>query len=391
MADLDGDGFPDVVTTTAAGELSVLLGNGDGSFQPAVSYPAGDYLRSVAVADLDGDAVPDVVTASLDGWTGETDLSVLLGNGDGSLQAPLSYPAGVGGWSLAVADLDGDAVPDAVTATLEGELSVLLGNGDGSFRPAVSYPAGFFPESLAVADLDADGVPDLIIANAIVVAPAGVPMLASAYVRVLLGNGDGSFPAAVELPTGEEAPTRVVVADLDADAVPDLVSAHPGISTPFIVTGYVSVLLGDGERSFQTAVSYPAGASPNWVSAADLNGDGVLDLVTTNSFSNDVSVLLGNGDGSFQPAVSFPTSNSPRSLAVADLNGDGVLDLVTGRRGGNAVSVLLGNGDGSFQAALSYPAGNFPQSVAVADLDGDGVPDVVSANASIASGPGEVS
>jgi hypothetical protein len=115
---------------------------------------------------------------------------------------------------------------------------------------------------------------------------------------------------------------------------------------------------------------------------ADLDGDTVPDLVTANRFSDDVSVLLGNGDGSFQAAVSFAAGIFPQSVAVADLDGDSVPDLVTTNEFSDDVSVLLGNGDGSFQAAVSFAAGNGPQSVAVADLDGDTVPDLVTANAS---------
>ncbi len=125
---------------------------------------------------------------------------------------------------------------------------------------------------------------------------------------------------------------------------------------------------------------FAAGDQPVSVAVADLDGDSVPDLVTANQGSHDVSVLLGNGDGTFQTAAAFAAGNSPRSVAVADLDGDTVLDLVTANAFSDDVSVLLGNGDGSFQAAVAYAAGDGPASVAVADLDGDSVPDLVTAN-----------
>jgi hypothetical protein len=125
---------------------------------------------------------------------------------------------------------------------------------------------------------------------------------------------------------------------------------------------------------------FAAGDSPSSVAIADLDGDSVPDLVTANVLSHDVSVLLGNGDGSFQAAVAFAAGGRPISVAVADLDGDGVSDLVTANVLSDDVSVLLGNGDGSFQATVSFAAGNYPRSVAAADFDGDTVPDLVTAN-----------
>jgi hypothetical protein len=140
------------------------------------------------------------------------------------------------------------------------------------------------------------------------------------------------------------------------------------------------VLLGNGDGSFQAAVSFVAGNVPSYITAADLDGDGALDLVTANWGSNDVSVLLGNGDGSFRAAVSFAAGIVPAAVAVADLDGDSIPDLATANAGTDDVSVLLGNGDGSFQTAVFSAAGDSPLSVAVADFNGDSVPDLVTAN-----------
>jgi VCBS repeat-containing protein len=141
----------------------------------------------------------------------------------------------------------------------------------------------------------------------------------------------------------------------------------------------VSVLLGNGNGTFQSAVNFGVGSIPLLVKVGDLNGDGRLDLVTSNLVSNDVSVLLGNGDGTFQSAVNFAVDNRPVSVAVADVNGDGRLDLVTANQGsgGSTVTVLRGNGNGTFQSAVNFAIPANPTSLAVADVNGDGRPDLV--------------
>jgi hypothetical protein len=212
---------------------------------------------------------------------------------------------------------------------------VLLGNGDGSFQDAQAYAVFSSPASVAIADLDGDTVPDLVTANSI---PSGIGL-----VFVLLGNGDGSFQATGAFAAGNR-PRDVAVADLDGDTVPDLVTANGD-------TDDVSVLLGNGDGSFQLAQNFAAGVLPVSVAVADVDGDTAPDLVTANSAGVDVSVLLGHGDGSFQGAVSFAargpnTSGNyyeagPLSVAAADLNGDTLLDLVIANGGSDDAGVYL--------------------------------------------------
>jgi len=322
------------------------------------SFAAGDFPNSVTVADLDGDSVPDLVTANSE----SDDVSVLRGRGDGSFRPAVSFAVGNSPFSVAVADLDGDSIPDLVTANRDSDdVSVLLGNGDASFRAAVSYAVIDYPHSVAVADLDGDSVPDLVTADT-----------SSNGVSVLFGNGDGTFRAPVSFAAGF-GPRAVAVADLDGDSVPDLATAN-------IWGNEVGVLLGNGDGSFQAPITFVTGQWPSAVAVADLDGDSVPDLVTANNRTDDLSVLLGNGDGSFQAAVSFAAGDHANAIAVADFDGDSVPDLVSANSTSNDVSVLLGNGDGSFQAAVSFVAGDNAKSVAVADFDGDSVPDLVTAN-----------
>jgi hypothetical protein len=332
VADLNGDGGGDIVTAnTSSNDISVLLGNGDGSFQPQQRFAAGDGPISVAVVDLNGDGGLDIVTANAGPVPGSNDISVLLGNGDGSFQPQQRYPVGDLPESVAVADLNGDGNPDIVTANFSSsDVSVLMGNGDGSFQPQQRYPAGDLPNSVAVADLNGDGGPDIVTANT-----------GSNDILVLVGNGDGSFQPQQRFPVGD-LPKSVAVADLNGDGVPDIVTANAG-SVPD--SSDISVLVGNGDGSFQPQQRFPVGDGPSSVAVADQNGDGVPDIVTANvgsvPDSYGVSVLLGNGDGSFKGPQFFDAGDGPISVAVADLNGSGEPDIVTANTGSNDISVLL--------------------------------------------------
>src|SRR5262249_23128954 len=146
-------------------------------------------------------------------------------------------------------------------------------------------------------------------------------------------------------------PKAVAVADVNGDGAPDLITANYGAAY-----GTVSVLLGNGDGSFQHQQGLAIGSNTLSIAAVDVNGDGKPDLVTANSATNTVSVLLGNGDGTFQPQQTLDVGSQPSSVVVADVNGDGKADLIVANRGslatpGDTVSVLLGNGDGTFQPA----------------------------------------
>src|SRR6516165_2604731 len=198
-------------------------------------------------------------------------------------------------------------------------------------------------------------------------------------VSILLGNGDGTFQIHVDYPTGAQ-PGSVAIGDFNGDGKLDLA----------VVNSYsnnVSVLLGNGNGTFQPAVSYGTGSGtgPAFVAVGDFNHDGKLDLAVANSNSSNVSVLLGNGDGTFQTAVNYYVGGAPTSIAVGDFNHDGKLELAVAvpvPGPSTYVSVLLGNGDGTFQTAVNYNAPYAPDAVAVGDFNGDGNLDLVVGNRS---------
>jgi hypothetical protein len=295
--------------------------------------------------------------------------------------------------SVALADLNGDGKPDLVvgsncaTSTLpcttDGMISILLGNGDGTFQAAVTHDSGGFgAPAIAVADVNGDGKPDLLLAsNCASYAACNNGTVNSGTVTVLLGNGDGTFQTPVAYNSGGQGADSIAVADVNGDGKPDLLVAnYCGLPCGGLgADGSVGVLLGNGDGTFQSAVTYDsAGQNTDSIAVADLRGNGKFDLAvvscgpTTNNIPDCgegdgvVSILLGDGDGTFQTAVPYDTGGAfSNSVAIADLNGDGKLDLVVSDRclGGHncstdgAASVLLGNGDGTLQAAVTYDSG----------------------------------
>jgi hypothetical protein len=369
--DFNGDGHIDLaVANSLSKTVGILLGNGDGTFHDAGAYEFGSNPTSVAVADFNGDGHLDLAVVNSALFSGESSsINILLGRGDGSFQDPQTYIAGFdlnGGKSLAVGDFNHDGLLDLAVAGVAG-ISIWLGKGDATFIAGQNYAAGDYPVSVAVGDFDGDGVPDLAAANG--------------GVSLLFGKGDGNLRAAPIYDTGIVPSSVAVLGDFNRDGHLDLAVAgnNYASSNP----GMVSVLLGNGDGSFQVAQTYAVGSDPVAVVAGDFNGDGHLDLVVATAasypdYKGTLSILLGKGDGAFQAAQTHDLSTDPRSLAVGDFNGDGYLDLAmvgfNSDRG--TVSILLGKGDGTFQASRSYAAGYVLGPIEVGDFNGDGFPDL---------------
>lgn len=282
-------------------------------------------------------------------------------------------PVGFGPYAVAIADLNADGKADIVTANyFPDNVSVLLGNGDGTFAAAVNVPvvAGGAPQAVAIGDVNGDGKPDIVTGNF-----AGGSVNGS--VSVLLGNGDGTFPTLVTYDAGGPV-YAVVLADLNGDGKLDIATANGS-------AGNVSVLLGNGNGTFQAASNLSVGEGTdtqvNGVAVGDLNGDGKLEIVTANArHYYGVSVLSGSGDGTFPTVVGYAAGTGPSAVAVADLNGDTKLDVAVTNSMSNNVSVLLNNGDGTLATALNASVGLNPTGLAVGDLNGDGKPDIVTSN-----------
>jgi hypothetical protein len=215
VADFTGDGHLDlVVANNGSNSVSVLLGNGDGTFQSALDSPAGTSPVAVAVGDFDGDGIPDLVVADAGTTAGTAGISVLLGNGDGTFRASSFIAASARPNGVAVGDITGTGTLDLVVTNLvSNSVSVLLGNGDGTFQAPVSYPVGEYPGSVVLADFTGTGTLDLAVAN--------TDSPANETLSVLLGNGDGTFLPASKFAVGPE-PLGLAVADFTGDGILDL-------------------------------------------------------------------------------------------------------------------------------------------------------------------------
>ena len=315
--------MPDLVTANGLDRtLSVLLGEGDGTFQPARSDLAFWAPYFVAAGDFDRDGNVDLVTANLAGEGGRG-VTMWLGKGDGTFQEAGDFPAATTPSGIASADFNHDRGLDV--AVMGGQqLSILLGNGDGSFQAAIPHHAGRTTFGVAAGDFNEDGIPDLATANWF-----------DESVSLLLGQGDGSFHGPVSFPAKLYA-WGAAVGDFDLDGNQDL-------AVPNLRSADLSVFPGQGDGTLRTRTDYavgPPNSSPQSIAVADFNNDGRLDLVVNNHLLG-VSVLLGSGNGTFQPPLHFAAGDGPRYVAVADYNADGFQDMAVTNFGSQSVSVLL--------------------------------------------------
>jgi hypothetical protein len=303
VADLNHDGNLDIVVTNCSRtyQISVMLGNGDGTFQPAVNYPLPNCADVPAVGDF---------------------------NGDGNLD-------------LAVSD-----------SGSTGSVLILLGNGDGTFQPAVSYPTQPYSQGVQVGDFNNDGKLDLV-------------MCGWEWVTVLLGNGDGTFQPPI-VTTPPDHPNAIGIGDFNHDGNLDVVATQE--------YGTAQILLGNGDGTFTYVGSHNVPNPTDQITMADLNHDGNLDLITTGQ--SYLSVSLGNPDGTFQPAALY-LLGFPQWTAVADFNGDGNSDIAVAEfLNPTGMVIMYGNGDGTFENGGSYPVGAENRFVAAGDFNGDGQPDI---------------
>jgi hypothetical protein len=366
VGDFNGDGKLDVAVVNGnANTVSVLLGNGDGTFQAKTDFATGSTPRGIVVGHFTSSGNLDLAVTNFASNT----VSVLLGNGNGTFQAKTDIAVGSGPIGIAVSDFNNDGNSDLVVTNSTdpaGTVSVLLGQGNGSFSAQVAYAVNSTPVSVAVGDFNGDGVMDLVVAN---------NNTNANQVTVLLGNANGTFGAKVSLPVSSNA-VSVAVADFNGDGKLDIAVADQSGNTG----NTVSILLGNGDGTFQSHVEYFTAASPNGVVVGDFNGDGKLDLALSAGNGNTVSVLWGMGDGTFVGQVNAGSGDIPLAVAAGDFNGDGKLDLVTANSGRNTVSVILNNGNETFQARTDYPAGTGPFSVTAGDFTSNGILDLAVVN-----------
>jgi FG-GAP-like repeat len=334
------------------------------------TFSFGSLLGQPVVADFNGDGKLDIAVAESNNSVFPNAVNVLLGNVDGTFQTAVAYPVGDSPYGVASGDFNGDGKLDLAvvnvcgsdsTCASNGTVSILLGNGDGTFQTQTTYLLGIPQGHISVADFNGDGKLDLAITEC-----GGSTCGSNGSVSILLGNGDGTFQPRVDYTT-KHRPAGIAVGDFNHDGIVDIAAANTGSDS-------ISVLIGKGDGTFQGQVTYTVQGAPVDIITADFSGDGKLDLATGYT-GGSIAVLLGNGDGTFQPYVDYSGACCTSSgLIAGDFNGDGKLDIAVAAT--NAFSVLPGNADGTFQTALNFAADFTSIELAAGDFNRDGALDL---------------
>lgn len=336
--DVNNDGKLDLVygATSQANAFVVQLGNGDGTYGAAVSY-GGYFSGHTRVCDLNNDGYLDIVGVG----NGSGKVTVALNRGDGTFATEKTFNAGMGTINLRnfeLADINGDGVEDIINLSSAGNgYSVMLGNADGSFALGVSYALASIDanSNFALGDMNNDGRIDIVYSTTD----------GSGSVVTLYGNGNGTFGGARTSLIGTGRATGVALGDLNRDGYLDI--------TTLSSTGNTArVLIGNGDGSFKAALSFNSSVSYQQHTLADINSDGILDMIAADYTTGRVETLLGNGDGTFQSVKSYLTGvGNVFRATVSDIDGDGSAEILFGRNGN---SVIITNQQENYSSNLEY-------------------------------------
>lgn len=365
-ADFDGDGRQDVLTgNLLSSNISVLLGSGNGSFNSRTDTAVGTRPREVVVADFNADGRPDAAVANNESG----DVTVLLGLGNGTFGHGNTYTTGGSPRDIATADVNRDGLLDLlIVDESKDELCILLGRAEGQFAAhPIKLACGFAPQDLAVGDFNEDGLTDVAVAG-------------DNRVGLFLGDRQSLLR---RLPDSFEVGTDtfgIQAGDFNHDSHLDVAVVNFGSDSVSILFGNGRGILGPLPISAGVPRDYPVGKAPFALLTADFDGDGVLDFATANRDTSDVSVYLGRQSGHFVRGGNFHLDGGPRALAAVDFNGDGRIDLAVGLGETNEVALLLGIAGGQVFVPGNALIGGAQTRPLRADLNGDGRDDLAGLN-----------
>ncbi|CAF1433358.1 unnamed protein product [Adineta steineri] len=373
VADLNYDSRLDIaVAYFSSGYVSIFYGFGNGTFSKSIIYSTGtNSLPSmIVIYDLNKDGRLDIVVAN----AGTDNVGILYGNNNGTFSNMIALPTGSGSSPSAVAivDINNDAQLDIVVANYgNNQLGVLLGCVNGTFFSQLTYSTGDYSEPchLAVGDFNNDNRMDVVVVNS-----------GSDSLGVFFGYVSDSFLSAPSyLSKTSSHPTSIARADFNNDTQMDVVVTNNGADN-------IMILFGSGYGTFISQITYSTGVNsqPSSVAVEDLNKDGRLDIVVTNSGTNNIVVFLGNNISSFSNPMTYSTGlrSQPNAVAIVDFDNDGQLDIAVASYGANSMSVFLGYGNGSFMNQLIFPTGfgSHPIALATGDINKDKLTDIVAVN-----------
>jgi len=341
VADFNNDKIPDLaVTNEQDNSVTILLGNGKDQFNEAKSSPfsAGYGVNDIAIGDFNKDGRLDFAFANHE----KKYLTVLLGNGDGSFlpasHSPFPVEVLPHTHGVATGDFNEDKLPDLVTDSWQtNQVEILFGDSENIFKtPGTFFKVGKHPyQRVRVADINMDGNDDIITTN-----------LEGDNVSILLCDGKGNFKEAEgsPFPCGN-SPFGVAIGNVNADSKPDLAIINSPASTSDR-TGIngLTILLGDGTGKFKTIAGspFPAGKIPNHVAIGDVNGDGVADIAVSDNDSNTITLFLMSKKGNISTSSMIMVGNHPKGVAIADLNGDGKCEIVVCNNLDNDITIITG-------------------------------------------------